>query len=371
MNALESAVRHRHAAIIPALLAAVLVVGCSTAAATPSGKSSVAGSTSGASSGASTAATPDPVALRLGYLPNLTHAPAIIGLEGGYFASALGAGSSVKSTTFNAGPDAVTALLSGALDAAFIGPNPAINAFSKSNGSVKIIAGVASGGASLVVKSSIKTAADLKGTKLADPQLGGTQDVALRTWLAKQGYATDINGGGAVHVLPQANSQTLETFKAGQIDGAWVPEPWATQLVQAGGKVLVDERSLWPNGQFATTVLIVRTDFLAAHPVAVSGLLSGLVDAEDLIASDPTKAQQLTNQGLTKVAGKPIPDAVLTGAWPNLTFTVDPLLASLQTSEDHAVALGFVKATDLKAIADLGPLNEILRSKNRTPIAAP
>ena len=364
MDTLKSKARHGRAATIPALLAlALVVIGCSTGATTPSAKSAVAGSTSGAS-GAS-----DPVELRLGYLPNLTHAPVIIGLEGGYFATELGAGSSVKPTPFNAGPDAVTALLSGALDVAFVGPNPAINAYSKSSGGVKIISGVASGGASLVVKPSINSAADLKGKKLADPQLGGTQDVALRTWLAKQGDATDVNGGGDVQVLPQANSQTLETFKAGQIDGAWVPEPWATQLVQAGGKVLVDERSLWPGGQFATTVLIVRTDFLADHPGAVSGLLRGLVDAEDLIASDATRAQQLTNQGLAKVTGKPIPDAVLTGAWSNLTFTVDPLLASLQASEDHAVALGFVKATDLKAIADLGPLNEILRSKNRTPIA--
>jgi NitT/TauT family transport system substrate-binding protein len=360
MNAFHSKARLRRTTTIPAFLALALVVaGCSTAAATPSARSSVAGATS------------DPVEVRLGYLPNLTHAPAVIGLEGGYFATELGSGSSVKPTTFNAGPDAVTALLSGALDAAFLGPNPAINAYSKSNGGIKLISGVASGGASLVVKSSIITAADLKGAKLADPQLGGTQDVALRTWLSTQDYKTDTNGGGDVHVLPQANSQTLETFKAGQIDGAWVPEPWATQLVQAGGKVLVDERSLWPNSQFATTVLIVRTDFLAAHPAAVSGLLRGLVDAEDLTASDPTKAQQLTNQGLAKVTGKPIPDAVLKAAWPNLTFTVDPLLASLQTSEDHAVALGFVKAADLKAIADLGPLNEILRAKNRTPIATP
>jgi NitT/TauT family transport system substrate-binding protein len=361
MNWFNSKARPRRAAKILALLVfASAVAGCSTAAANPSAGSAVGGSTSG-----------DKVDIRLGYLPNLTHAPAIIGLEGGYFATELGAGSSVKPTTFNAGPDAVTALLSGALDATFLGPNPAINAYSKSNGGIKIISGVASGGASLVVKSSITTAADLKGAKLADPQLGGTQDVALRTWLSTQGYATDTNGGGDVHVLPQANSQTLETFKSGQIDGAWVPEPWATQLVQAGGKVLVDERSIWPNSQFATTVLIVRTDFLAAHPAAVRGLLRGLVEAEDLIESDPTKAQQLTNQGLAKVTGKPIPDAVLMAAWPNLTFAVDPLLASLQTSEDHAVALGFVKATDLKAIADLGPLNEILRSKNRSSITTP
>jgi NitT/TauT family transport system substrate-binding protein len=366
MRAWNSRARLSRAAPPAWLALALTVAGCSAAVATPSAGNEVAGTT--AQNSASTA--PDPVNLRLGYLPNLTHAPAIIGLEGGYFASELGAGSSVQPTTFNAGPDAVTAILSGALDVAFVGPNPAINAYSKSNGGIAIIAGATSGGASLVVKSSINSAADLKGARLADPQLGGTQDVALRTWLAKQGYATDINGGGDVHVLPQANSQTLATFKAGQIDGAWVPEPWATQLVQAGGKVLVDERSVWPNSQFATTVLIVRKDFLAAHSAAVSGLLRGLIDAEDLIASNPGKAQQLTNQGLARVTGNPIPDAVLTSAWSKLTFTVDPLLSSLQTSEDHAVTLGFVKATDLKGIADLDLLNAILRLKIRAPIAA-
>jgi NitT/TauT family transport system substrate-binding protein len=369
MKAITSAVGHGPTLPSTAWLALALALtaaGCS-AVATPSAGNEVAGATAGSS----VSTTSDPVNLRLGYLPNLTHAPAIIGLEGGYFAGELGAGSSIQPTTFNAGPDAVTALLSGALDVAFVGPNPAINAYSKSNGAISIIAGTASGGASLVVKSSINSAADLKGARLADPQLGGTQDVALRTWLATQGYATDINGGGDVHVLPQANSQTLETFESGQIDGAWVPEPWATQLAQAGGKVLVDERSLWPNGQFATTVLIVRKDFLAAHPAAVTSLLRGLVEAEDLIASDPAKAQQLTNQGLARVTGKPIPEAEVTAAWSKLNFTVDPLLSSLQTSEDHAVALGFVKATDLKGIADLDLLNGILRSKNRAPIAAP
>lgn len=326
----------------------------------------------GPASSSETATGATSVTLRLGYFPNLTHAPAIIGVEGGYFANELGGGSSLKTSAFNAGPAAVEALLSGAIDAAFVGPNPAINAFSKSNGGVRIVAGVTSGGASLVVRKSIVTAADLRGKKLADPQLGGTQDIALRTWLTTQGFTTDVNGGGDVHVLPQDNSQTLETFKSGQIDGAWVPEPWATRLVQeADGKVLVDERSLWPNGQFATTVLIVRTDFFKAHPAAVNALLSGLIKAEDLIASDPQRAQQLTNQGLAKVAGKPLAPAVITGAWGNLTFSVDPQLASLQTSADHAVSLGLLKAVDLKGIADLGLLNAVLRSANRTPVAAP
>jgi NitT/TauT family transport system substrate-binding protein len=199
--------------------------------------------------------------LRLGYFPNVTHAPAILGVENGTFAKALGKDVGLETKTFNAGPAAVEALLAGALDASYIGPNPAINAFAKSKGeAIRIIAGATSGGAALVVKPSITKAADLKGKKVASPQLGNTQDVALRAWLGEQGLKTNPQGGGDVSILPQENSQTLDTFKAGDIDGAWVPEPWVSRLVQEGsGKVLVDEKELWPGGRFVTTHLIVRT----------------------------------------------------------------------------------------------------------------
>ena len=151
-----------------------------------------------------------------------------------------------------------------AIDITFIGPNPAINAYAKSNGeAVRVISGSTSGGAFLVVRPDINTAQDLKGKKIATPSLGNTQDVALRAWLKSNGLATDTAGGGDVSVVPQENAQTLETFIAGTIDGAWVPEPWATRLIQDGGaKVLVDERDLWPDGKYVTTHLLVATKFL-------------------------------------------------------------------------------------------------------------
>src|SRR5262245_10744708 len=198
--------------------------------------------------------------VRIGYFANLTHAPALAGMEKGFFAEALGDRVELETRVFNAGPEAVEAIFSDALDIAYIGPNPAINAFAQSHGeAIRIVAGATSGGAALVVAPTITSSAQLKGTKLATPQLGNTQDVALRAWLVGQGLSANLEGGGDVSIAPQANAQTLETFRSGVIQGAWVPEPWSTRLVlEGGGTVLVDESTLWPGGRFVTTHVIVR-----------------------------------------------------------------------------------------------------------------
>src|SRR6267143_3758428 len=254
-----------------------------------------------------------PLTLRLGYFPNLTHAPALVGVKKGFFTSALGTNVTLEMHMFNAGGDAVTAILSGAIDATFVGPNPTANAFSRSHGqAIRVIAGATSGGALLVVKPSITSAADLKGAKIADPQLGGTQDVALRWYLQNQGLKTDTAGGGDVHVLPQDNSQTLTAFKQGQIDGAWVPEPWASRLiVEGGGKVLVDERELWPQGRFVTTNLIVSTAFLRAHSQRVKALLEGLYAANTYLNANPADAQKVTNDAVAEITGKKLAAGVV------------------------------------------------------------
>jgi NitT/TauT family transport system substrate-binding protein len=325
------------------------------------------GSSSGAGSGPGSAGAPTTV--RLGYFPNVTHATAIVGVESGIFKSALGPnGLDVK--TFNAGPAAVEALFSGALDATYIGPNPAINAHVQSGGeAIRIISGATSGGALLVVKPSINTPADLKGKKLASPQRGGTQDVALRYWLKANNLKADLEGGGDVSILPQENAQTLETFRSGQIDGGWVPEPWATRLVQeGGGKVLVDERSLWPEGRFVTTHLVVRTKFLKEHPDAVRRLVEGQVQANDLVNTNPTEARRLVNQGITTVTGKGIAPAVLEASWKNLEFTNDPIAASLTTSADHAHEVGLLDKVSLKGIYDLTLLNQVLKTANQPEV---
>ena len=321
------------------------------------------------SSPAASAPSSAPVALRLGYFPNITHATAIVGVEGGIFAKALGAGVTLKTSTFNAGSSASEALLSGAIDATFIGPSPAINAFSKSSGAVKIVSGATSGGALLVVKAGITTAAQLKGKKLATPQLGNTQDVAFRTWLLAQGLKTDAQGGGDVSIVPQDNAQTLQAFETGAIDGAWLPEPWATRLILEGhGTVLVNEKDLWPAGQFATTVLLVRTDYLAAHPDVIKSLLQGELQANDLVNSDPSQAEALTNQGIARISGTKLSDAVIQAAWKNLVFTVDPIASSLKTSADNALKVGLLKAVNLAGITDLTILNGLLTGSGKPAV---
>ena len=246
-----------------------------------------AGGLAGSASAAGPAASAPSGTLRLGYFPNVTHAPALVAVQGGLFQSALGPDVHLKLFTFNAGPAAVEALLSDSIDASYVGPNPAINAYAQSHGAVRIIAGAASGGAFLVVRPGINTAADLRGKVLATPQLGNTQDVALRTFLRAHGLRSNVNGGGDVSIRPEDNATTIQAFQQHQIDGAWVPEPYASQLVADGGKVLVDERSLWPGRRFATTELIVRTDYLRAHPDIVQRLLEGQRDAIGVIDERP------------------------------------------------------------------------------------
>ncbi|MEY2449514.1 MAG: sulfonate transport system substrate-binding protein, partial [Acidimicrobiaceae bacterium] len=315
------------------------------------GSDSKPAATTASSSGAGPVTATSPTTVRLGYFPNITHAPAIVGVEKGLFQQELGR-HTLATSTFNAGPEAIDAIFADALDATFIGPNPAINAFQKSNGeAIRIVAGSTSGGAGLVVKPEITTVEGLRGKKIATPQLGNTQDVALRAFLQSKGFSTDTSGGGDVSIVPQANADTLTQFAAGDIDGAWVPEPFFTRLQQeSGGKVLVDEKTLWPNGEFVTTHLIVATKFLDAHPDAVLGLIRGEAAAIKFIEDSPADAQIVTNRGIEKISGKPLKDAVLSAAFANLHFTLDPLSSALKKSADDAYAAGLLKDTKLDGI---------------------
>jgi NitT/TauT family transport system substrate-binding protein len=312
-----------------------------------------------------------PLTIRLGFFPNLTHAPALIGLNKGFFGSALGSDVKLETKTFNAGGDAVTAILSNSIDATFVGPNPTVNAFVQSHGqAIRVIAGATSGGALLVVKPSIKSAAELKGKKIADPQLGATQDVALRWFLKSQGLNADAAGGGDVSVVPQENSQTLTGFKQGQIDGAWLPEPWASRLIIEGGaKILVDERDLWPQGKFITTNLIVRSDFLSAHPKRTRALLEGLYQSVGYLNANASESQAFTNDAVAQITGKRLAAGVVAGAWSHFTFTLDPLAATLKASADHAHSVGLLPSNDLKGLYSLTPLNQVLASHNEPPVS--
>jgi NitT/TauT family transport system substrate-binding protein len=310
-----------------------------------------------------------PVKLRIGYFPNLTHATAILGVEDGTFQHALGSKAQLEAARFTAGPPAVTAILSGAVDAVFIGATPAINAFGKTHGNVKIVAGATSGGAELVVKPAIKTVADLRGKTIADPALGGAPDVQLRYWLKQHGLRTDTSGGGDVHITPQDNAVTASAFASGAIDGAWVPQPYATLLVSKGAHVLVNEHTLWPGGRFDTTNLLVRSAFLEAHPDVVVALLRGLIEETDKVNAGPAQAMQQANDAIRKINGNGLKDADLAKAWSDMTFTVDPLLSTVEEYGRRGTDVGVLPAGDLSGLADLGPLDEALRAEGKKPIS--
>jgi NitT/TauT family transport system substrate-binding protein len=348
---------NRTARLLSLSTTALVLALTSACATTKNDSASTTASTSPAAvSGAATAPQ-----LRLGYFANVTHATAVYGVGQGVFAKDLGS-TTLKTQIFNAGPAAVEALFGGALDAAYLGPNPAINAFVKSKGqAIRIIAGATSGGASLVVRPDITTPAQLKGKKIASPQTGGTQDIALRTYLAKNGLKTDVRGAGDTTIIAEENSQTLQLFKDGKIDGAWVPEPWASRLVlEGGGKVLVDEKTLWPQGKFVTTHLIVRTEYLNKYPGTVTALLRGEIAANKEIVADPAKAKTVINDQLKALTGKALKPATIDRAFSEIEVTEDPIASSLQQSATNAFATGLVKKADLHGIYDLRLLDELL-----------
>ncbi|GAA4106565.1 ABC transporter substrate-binding protein [Actinomadura miaoliensis] len=307
--------------------------------------------------------------LRLGYFPNITHATALVGVQRGIFAKHLG--TAPRTSTFNAGPSAVEAVFSGAVDATFVGPNPTINAWARSHGkAIKVISGAASGGASLVVKPEIKSIQDLRGKKIATPQLGNTQDVAVRHYLKSQGLTANKDGSGDVKIVPQENAQTLQTFAQGSIDGAWVPEPFASRLIlENKGKRLLNEASLWPGGKFVVTNLIVRQDYAKEHPEQVKKLLQGVVEATDLINNNPDDAKKAVNEQLTKLSGKPLKPEILDSAFKEITFTTDPVASSLTQGARHAEEVGLLEPVNLDGIYDLGPLNEVLKASGKAQVS--
>jgi NitT/TauT family transport system substrate-binding protein len=336
-----------------------LAVGCGSSSAS-------SGSGSGSSGSGSSHVT-----LRLGFLANITHASALVGLNKGFFTKNLGSGVTLKTSVFSSGTEETTALLAGQLDAAYVGPNPAINAWQKSSGkAIKIISGAASGGAALVVKPSITSASQLKGQKLATPSLGNTQDVALRYYLKSHGLTSTQTGGGDVPVTPiKPNSAAVLQFKSGQIAGGWEPAPYDSEMVADGGKVLVNEASLWPGGKFVTTNLVVAQSFLKAHASVVSGLLKGQIAANDYINKNTSAAETAANAELTTLLGKGLKSSALAASFKEITFTDDPIASSLATDAKHAVAVGLLQPVSLNGIYDLGPLNTLLKADGQAQVS--
>jgi NitT/TauT family transport system substrate-binding protein len=344
----------------------LLAAGCasSNASSASSGPSSI---------GAGASQRGAKVVLRLGFQENITHAPALIGVRDGFFTKNLGNGVTLQLQPFSSGTQEATALLAGQLDAAYVGPNPTIKAWQTSGGTlIRVISGAATGGAELVVKKGITTPSQLKGQKLATPSLGNTQDVALRYWLKGKGLTTTQTGGGDVPITPVApNSAAVLQFASGQIAGAWEPAPYDAQMVSDGGHVLVNEASLWPNGQFVTTNLVVTQTFLAAHPTVVTDLLKAQIQANSFIASNKAAAEAAANAELASLTGKGLKTPVLDAAFAQVTFTNDPIESSLVADANHAIAVGLLKpVSNLSAIYDLGPLNGLLAASGQQQISS-
>jgi NitT/TauT family transport system substrate-binding protein len=314
-----------------------------------------------------------PTILRVGYFPNITHAQALVGRANRQFEKAVGAGVQVEWKAFNAGPSAIEALFANAIDLTYVGPNPTVAGYFRSQGeAVRVIAGAASGGASLVVRkdAGIRNASDFHGKKVATPQLGNTQDVALRSWMRANGLKAREKGGD-VQVIPISNPDQLTLFLKGQLDAAWAPEPWAARLVhEGGGRIFLDERDLWPDHQFVITNLIVNPKFLKDHPDVVKSFLRSHVELTEWIDKNPSQAKQIMNQQLQKDTGKPLPQEVLDDAFSRMQVTYDPIRSSLLKSTQQAFDEGFLGRTkpDLSGLYDLTLLNEVLREKKARPV---
>ncbi|MEU3830120.1 aliphatic sulfonate ABC transporter substrate-binding protein [Streptomyces sp. SID486] len=310
--------------------------------------------------------------VKIGYFGNLTHGTALVGVQKGFFQKELGA-TTVEPAIFNAGPSEIEALNSGSIDIGWIGPSPAVNGYTKSNGkSLKIIGGSASGGVKLVVNpKKITSLKDVEGKRIATPQLGNTQDVAFLNWAAEQGWKVDPQSGkGDVTVVRSDNKVTPDAFRSGSVDGAWVPEPTASKLVAEGGKVLLDESTLWPDKKFVITNIIVRQAFLKEHPKAVEAVLRAAVETNKWINANPDQAKAAANKQLETDSGKALPANVLDPAWKSIQFTDDPLAATLGTEAAHAVKAGLLDKPNLKGIYDLTILNKVLRSAGASPVDA-
>ncbi|MFF3611875.1 aliphatic sulfonate ABC transporter substrate-binding protein [Streptomyces sp. NPDC002580] len=310
--------------------------------------------------------------VKIGYFPNLTHATALVGVQEGLLQKELG-GTTIKASTFNAGPSEIEALNAGSIDIGWIGPSPSINGYTKSKGkSLRIISGSASGGVKLVVNpKKIKSLKDVKGKKIATPQFGNTQDVAFLNWAAEQGWKVDAQSGkGDVSVVRTDNKITPDAYKSGSIDGAWVPEPTASKLVAEGGKVILDESDLWPDKKFVITNIIVSQKFLKEHPDVVEAVLRGSVTTNEWINANPEKAKTAANAALEKLSGKALPAEVIDPAWKSISFLDDPLASTLSTEAEHAVKAGLLEEPDLKGIYDLAPLNKVLEARSKDKVDA-
>jgi len=283
--------------------------------------------------------------IRVAFYPNIAHAVPIVGIENGIFSSGLGNGTVIETKLFDSGPQVVESLFANSIDIAYVGPGPAINAFLKSDEhNVKILAGAASGGASFIVHpdSKIESVNDFPGKRIAAPQIGNTQDVSLRYFLSENGLKPAEKGGSVV-ILNVPNPDIYTLFTKGDIDAAWVPEHWATILVnELGGTRLFFEETLWPENQFASVLLIGRIDYVDQHPQVIKNWLDSHVKTVNWINMNHKDTKLIFNQFLQKTYGKTLSDDIVSESLDNLEITSDPISESIIIFAERANSLGYL-----------------------------
>ena len=283
--------------------------------------------------------------IRIAYFPNIGHAIPIVGMEQGFFEEKIGEQTKIETRVFDSGPQAIESLFANSVDVAYVGPGPAINGFLNSeNNNVRILAGAASGGASFIVhpNSEINSVSDFAGKKIATPQIGNTQDVSLRNYLSENGLKPAEKGGSVV-IYNISNPDIYTLFVKGDIDGAWVPEPWATILeTELDGKRLFHEEELWPDKEFASVLLIGNVDYIKENPTTITHFLNAHHETTIWINENPEETRTVFNNFLDSYLGQSLSDDVVDIALSNLVITADPLPNSVFSFAEKADALGYL-----------------------------
>ena len=283
--------------------------------------------------------------IRVAFFPSVVHAVPIIGMETQTFANNLNADLDIQVKIFDSGPQVIESIFSNSIDIAYVGPGPVINGFLKSDGNdLKILAGAASGGASFVIQknSGLDLIENYSGKRIAAPQISNTQDVSLRHYLAENGLVT-AEKGGDVFVLNIANPDIYTLFAKGDIDGAWVPEPWATMLVEElDGVRLFDENEFWPENQFSSVLLIGRSDYIEKNPEIIKKWINANEKTAKWINNHPDESKKLYNEFLNSYMGRTLPQNIVEKSFSNIIITSEPLENSVYTFAERADALGYL-----------------------------
>ena len=283
--------------------------------------------------------------IRVAFFPSISHAAPIVGIENGIFERSIGQEIKIETKLFDSGPQVIESIFANSIDVAYVGPGPVINGFLKSNGNdIKILAGAASGGASFIIQpdSGLDSIENFDGKRIASPQISNSQDVSLRHYLASNNLQP-VEKGGTVFVLNISNPDIYTLFAKDEIDGAWVPEPWATMLVEElDGVRLFNEENLWPNEEFTSVLLIARTDYLEKNPELVKNWLKSHEETIAWINANPDKSKSIFEGFLKKHMGKSLPTKIIDESFSNLTITSDPIKSSVLIFAERADSLGYL-----------------------------